>query len=166
MLAIIGIIAVFGAVIGGFLMEKGPLLVLMQPAELVIIGGAAMGTILIANPPHILGKIMKGIMGAFTGSKFTKARYLETLKMMFEMFQRARKEGLVALEADVDEPDKSKVFSAYPAFLKDGHVCRFVCDTMRTAAMRRRGRIRPGSDDGTGYGRAPSRGRPAGRRPQ
>ena len=68
MFAIIGIVVVFGAVVGGYLMEKGNLLVLLQPAELVIIGGAAVGTVLIANPPHILSKIAKGVGGAFKGS--------------------------------------------------------------------------------------------------
>ena len=133
MLAIIGILVVFGAVVGGYLMEKGPLAVLMQPAELVIILGSAIGTVLISNPPVVLTKMLKGIAGAFTGSKFSKKAYMDYLKMMFELFNRGRKEGLAAIEADIDEPAKSKTFSAYPAFLKDHHVCAFVCDSMRMA---------------------------------
>ncbi|MGC2294669.1 MAG: motility-associated protein, partial [Candidatus Acidiferrales bacterium] len=86
MFIIIGIVVVFGAVIGGFLMEHGNLRVLIQPAELVTIGGAALGTMLIANPLHILKKIISGITGAFGGSKYNKQRYLESLKMMFELF--------------------------------------------------------------------------------
>jgi chemotaxis protein MotA len=134
MFVIIGIVVVFGAVIAGYLMEHGNLRVLVQPAELVIIGGAAIGTVLIANPLHILKALAGGIGGVFGGSKFGKAQYLETIKMMYELFSRARKEGLMALEADSDAPDKSPVFSKYPKFLKNHHALAFVCDTLRMAA--------------------------------
>ena len=77
MFSIIGIVVVFGAIVGGYLMEKGNLLVLMQPAELLIIGGAALGTVLVGNPPHILKSILGGLMGVFTGSGFTRKRYLD-----------------------------------------------------------------------------------------
>lgn len=115
-------------------MEHGNLKVLIQPAELVIIGGAAVGTVLIANPLYILKAIAGGIGGAFGGSKYGKDKYLETLKMMYELFGRARKDGLMALETDSDAPDKSPVFSKYPKFLKDHHALAFVCDTLRMAA--------------------------------
>lgn len=134
MFAIVGILVVFGAVIGGYLMEHGNLKVLIQPAELVIIGGAAIGTVLIGNPPYILSKIIKGVIGVFGGSKYSTARYLETLKMMYELFNRARKDGLAAVEADVENPEQSKVLSAYPNIIKDHHVRDFICDTVRTAA--------------------------------
>src|SRR5581483_7866968 len=84
MFSIIGIIVVFGAVVGGYLMEKGRMAVLLQPAELVIILGAGIGTILIANPPHILAKIGNGLIGAFKGSRYGKQWYLSSLKMMFD----------------------------------------------------------------------------------
>lgn len=134
MFVIIGIVVVFGAVVAGYLMEKGNLRVLIQPAELVIIAGAAIGTVLIANPLHILKAIAGGIGGVFGGGKFSKDKYLETLKMMYELFARARKEGLMALETDSDAPDKSPVFSKYPKFLKDHHALAFVCDTIRMAS--------------------------------
>src|SRR5437764_1109226 len=134
MFVIIGIVVVFGAVVAGYLMEHGNLKVLIQPAELIIIGGAAIGTVLIANPMYILKAIAGGIGGAFGGTKFSKDKYLETLKMLFELFSRARKEGLMALETDSDAPDKSPVFSKYPKFLKDHHALDFVCDTIRMAA--------------------------------
>src|SRR5579871_6919011 len=100
MFVIIGIVVVIGAIVGGYLMEHGNLRVLVQPAELVIIGGAAIGTVLIANPLHILKALAGGITGVFGGSKYGKAQYLETMKMMYELFTRARKEGLMALETD------------------------------------------------------------------
>jgi chemotaxis protein MotA len=95
MFVIIGIIVVFGAVLAGYLMEHRNVKVLIQPAELVIIGGAAIGTVLIANPLHTLKAIISGIAGVFGGSKFGRDRYLETLRMMHELFSRARKEGLI-----------------------------------------------------------------------
>jgi chemotaxis protein MotA len=133
MFSIIGILIVFGAVLGGFLMEKGPLLVLLQPSEFLIIAGAGIGTMLAANPLHVLKKIVSGMTQILGGSKFTKQRYLDSLKMMFALFNKARKEGLVGIETDIEEPEKSPLFSKYPAFLKDHHVRDFVCDTMRMA---------------------------------
>jgi chemotaxis protein MotA len=131
MFTIIGIVVVFGCVVAGYLMEHGNLRVLVQPAELVIIGGAAIGTVLISNPLHILKQIVGGITGVFKGSPFTKQRYLDTLKMMYDLLNKARKEGLMTLEADVEEPDKSPILSKYPGFLKDHHVRDFVCDSLR-----------------------------------
>src|SRR6202166_4829133 len=107
MFAIIGIVIVFGSVIGGYLMEHGNLKVLLQPAELVIIGGASIGTVLIANPLHILKQIVGGVIGVFKGAKVNKQTYLDLLKMMFSLFNKARKEGLMALESDVENPSKS-----------------------------------------------------------
>ena len=133
MFAIIGIVIVFGSVIGGYLMEHGNLRVLVQPAELVVIGGAAIGTVLIANPLHILKQIVGGVAGVFGGSKFTKQRYLESLKMIYELLNKARREGLMALEADVEDPAKSPILAKYPAFLKDHHIRDYLCDTMRMA---------------------------------
>ena len=131
MFAIIGIVVVIGAVIGGFLMEKGNLAVLIQPAELVIIGGAAAGTLLIGNPLPVVMKIFKGLIGVLKPSPYSKAYFLETLKMLNELFGYARKNGLVKLESDVEEPEKSPVFSKYPKFLHNHHAVHFLCDTLR-----------------------------------
>src|SRR5579864_2247616 len=133
MFVIIGILVVFGAVAGGYLMEHGNLRVLMQPAELIIIGGAASGTVLVANPLHILKKIVGGMVSVFKGSKCTQKFYLDSLKTMYDLFNKARREGLIALESDVEEPEKSPIFSKNPTFLKDHHLRDFVCDTMRMA---------------------------------
>jgi chemotaxis protein MotA len=133
MISIVGILVVLGAVIGGFLMEKGKLAVLIQPAELVTIGGAAIGTMLAANPVHILKGVAANLVGVLKGSKFTKQRYVDTLKMMFTLYTKARKEGMVSIESDIEDPEKSPLFSKYPAFIKDHHVRDFVCDTMRMA---------------------------------
>jgi chemotaxis protein MotA len=133
MFAIIGILVVFGCVVGGYLMEHGNLRVLVQPAELVTIGGAAVGTILIANPLHILKKIASGIGGVFGGSKYTRQTYIDSLKMMYDLLNKARKDGLMALESDVEEPDKSQLFAKGPPVFKNHHVRDFVCDSLRMA---------------------------------
>jgi chemotaxis protein MotA len=135
MFAIIGIVVVFGAVIGGFLMEKGNLMVLMQPAELLIIGGAAAGTLLIANPPRVLTGILKGITGAFTGSRYTKDWHLDSLKLLYEFFDMARRSGVASLEAEIEDFSKSKTFARHPAIAKDHHVCAFIADTFRTTMI-------------------------------
>lgn len=134
MFAIVGLLVVLGAVVGGYLIEKGNLTVLIQPAELIIIGGAALGTVLIANPIHILKKIAAGITGILKGSPFTKQRYLDSLKMMYELFSRARRDGMMALESDSDNPEQSPIFSKYPDFLKDHRIRDFVCDSIRMAS--------------------------------
>ncbi|MEZ5355214.1 MAG: flagellar motor stator protein MotA [Bryobacteraceae bacterium] len=131
MFAIIGIVVVIGAIIGGYLMEHGHLEVLFQPAELVIIGGAALGTLLIANPLPTIIKLMKGLIGVMKGSRFKKDLYLETLKMMNALFLSARKNGATKLEADVEDPHKSDVFNKFPGFLADHHAVDFFCDTLR-----------------------------------
>jgi chemotaxis protein MotA len=133
MFAIIGIVIVFGSVIGGFLMEKGHMQVLLQPAELLIIAGAATGTLLVANPIHIIKGIAAGLLGALKGSPFTKSRYLNALKMMYQFLNKVRKEGLLSVENDVEKPTESAIFKNYPEFLADHHARDFVCDTLRTA---------------------------------
>ena len=96
MFAIIGIVLVIGAIIGGYLMEHGHLEVLVQPAELVIIGGAAIGTLLIANPLSVVTALIKGLIGVLKGSPYSKKFYLDSLKMLNEIFTYARKNGFRA----------------------------------------------------------------------
>jgi chemotaxis protein MotA len=133
MFAIIGILVVFGAVVAGYLMEHGNIRVLLQPAELIIIGGAVIGTVLVANPLHILKKIIAGLGGVFRGSKFTRDQYLALLKTMYDFLNKARKDGIVSLEGDVEEPAKSLILSRNTLLMQDHHLRDFLCDTMRTA---------------------------------
>ena len=106
-------------------------MVLFQPYEFLIIGGAAFGSLFIANPMPVVIGVFKGILGIFKGSPYSKAFYLEQLKMLFDVFNYARKNGLVKLEADVEDPDKSQLFTKYPKFIKNHHAVHFVCDTLR-----------------------------------
>jgi chemotaxis protein MotA len=107
--------------------------VLVQPAELLIIGGASIGTLLVANPMHILKGIVSSLKGVLTGSKLDKQRYLNLLKMMYVFLNKVRKEGLLSVENDVEKPKESAIFKVFPEFLADHHALNFVCDTLRMA---------------------------------
>lgn len=133
MFTIIGIVVVIGAILGGYLFEHGNVTVLVQPAEIIIIGGAALGTLLIANPLPIIIGVLRGILATFKPSKYSKAYYLTTLRMLNDLFKKARRGGLTSLESDVEEPENSETFKNYPEILKDHHAVEFICDTLRTA---------------------------------
>jgi chemotaxis protein MotA len=132
MFPILGIVVVFGCIAAGYLIEKGNLLVLMQPAELLIILGAAIGTVLIGNPPHLLKSIVSSVLTVFKGTRYSAAFYLDTLKFLNDFFGVSRKNGLTALEKDLDEPDKSALFKRHTSFSSNQQVMHFFCDTMRT----------------------------------
>jgi chemotaxis protein MotA len=134
MLAIIGLVVVTGAVISGFLMEKGQIMVLFQPAEFLIIGGAALGTLLVGVPPKVLKSVISQL-GKILGSGPTKKSYTDLMVMMYELFNVARKDGLVGLEAHIESPEKSAVLSKYPDLMKNHHALGFLVDTMRLIIM-------------------------------
>ncbi|MDP3284599.1 MAG: flagellar motor stator protein MotA [Desulfobacterales bacterium] len=131
MFVIIGIVVVLGSVLGGFMLEGGPLLVLMQVAEFLIIGGAALGALLISAPASLLKKIIEKMIATLKGSAVSKKSYLDLLKLMFDIFQLSRKEGLIALETHIEKPESSAIFAKYPEFLKNRHLIHFMCDTFR-----------------------------------
>lgn len=134
MLVIIGVVVVIGCILGGYLLEHGLLMVLFQPAELLIIGGAALGALLIGNPMSVIKHVIHGLLGTIKGSPYTKAYYLKTMKMLYDFFSHTRKNGIAAAEADLDDPKKSAILSKYPEFLNDTYANRFFCDSLRTAA--------------------------------
>jgi chemotaxis protein MotA len=132
MFIIIGAIVVLVSVIGGYLLEHGNLSMLLQPVELLIIGGAALGALIIASPLRVMKRIISGVLRALTGKSVTKADYMDALIMLNEIFSKIRKEGLVSIESDVDSPGESKIFSSHPKFLKNHHAVALVTDTLRT----------------------------------
>ena len=133
MFALIGLVIVIASVVAGYILSSGQMAVLFQPYELLIILGSAIGTLLVANPLPVVIGIAKGMIGIIKGSPYTKAVYLEHLKMFNDLFSTARKNGIVKLEPDVEEPDKSQIFSKYPSFAKNHHALYFVADTLRMA---------------------------------
>jgi chemotaxis protein MotA len=128
---IIGIILVLACVIGGFLMIQGPLGVLMQPSEFVVIGGAAIGAMLAANPIKLLKLLAAKIPVALKGSPYNKLSYAEVLRLQYEVFINAKKGGLLSIEEDVNSPAESSIFSKYPKFLANHHAVEFFCDAMK-----------------------------------
>ncbi len=133
MVSIVGIVLVIACVLAGFLMDKGKIGVLVQPAEVLIIVGAAIGTIVAANPIHTLKQTAVRLINVVKGAEFSNSRYVDTLKMLFDLLARSRKEGSIAIESDIEAPEKSPIFSRYPEFLKNHHALNFVCDTLRMA---------------------------------
>ena len=131
MLALVGILLVFGAVFGGYMVEKGNPWVLLQPAELLIVGGAAVGITLVANPPSTIGKMLRGTRAAFRRPVHTRQSYLRNLRMLYEIFTFSQRAGIMALEGDVENPPNSRIFSNYPELLKDQNTLRFICDSLR-----------------------------------
>ncbi|MGH9902367.1 MAG: flagellar motor stator protein MotA, partial [Pyrinomonadaceae bacterium] len=131
MFIIIGIIIVMGCVIGGFLMINGPLHALIQPSEFVVIGGAAIGTMVAANPLKNLMLILKKLPPALKGSPYNKATYTELLRMQYEVYVNAKKGGLLSIEEDINTPATSSIFSKYPKFLSNHHATDFFCDAMK-----------------------------------
>ncbi len=131
MFVIIGFVLVFAAMLGGYVMHGGNLLVLIQPSEFIIIGGVAFGSMLIANPLHITKGVFTGILKTLKGPSVNKEAFLDLIQLLYETFQFAKKEGLIALEKHVEEPKSSSIFSKYPTFLENHHAVTFFCDTLK-----------------------------------
>ena len=130
MLAIIGIVVVFGTVIGGFMIEGGPFMVLMQPVEFLIIGGAVIGGLLIAVPMKVLKILVSQVIGML-GTGLGKKAYLEVLQVMYDLFTKAKREGFTAVDSDLAAPKESPIFSKYAGFVKNHHAMTFLCDSLR-----------------------------------
>jgi chemotaxis protein MotA len=135
MLVILGMLIVFGAVIGGFMLEQGNPWVLLQPAELLIVGGAAVGILLVANPSGVIRRMAHGIQSVFRASIYTREFYVLNLRMLFELFSFAQRAGVMALENEIEDPEKSSIFTNYPAFLRDRGSREFVCDSLRMVVI-------------------------------
>lgn len=131
MFVIIGWAVVLGAVLGGFLMAGGHVAALIQPSELVVIGGAAIGAFLVSNSPKVIKATLGAMPSLFKGSRFTKALYMDLLSMLYEILAKVRKEGLMSIENDVDSPDQSPIFSKYPSIAGDHHAMEFLTDYLR-----------------------------------
>lgn len=133
MFVIIGYVLSLVCVFGVFILHGGNIMVVLHalPFEMATIGGAAVGAFLVSNQPKVIKATLKALGGVLKSSKYTKARYLELMAMLYEILQKARKEGLMAIEKDVDAPQESEVFSKYPTVGKDHHVIEFTTDYLR-----------------------------------
>ena len=130
MFIFIGIAVVLGGVLTGYVLEGGHILALNQPLEVLIIGGAALGAMLISTPLNVMKGIFSQLKSVMSGG-YVKKDYLDLLVMMFEVFHVARKDGLIGLENHVEHPMDSEIFKRYPKFLNNHHAVAFFADTMR-----------------------------------
>ena len=133
MLVLIGYIVAFGCIFGMYVLHGGSVGVLVKalPFEMVTIGGGALGAFIVSNQPKVLKATLKAIPAALKPSRFTKARYMEIMALLYELLQKARKEGLMSIEADVEDPQSSTVFQNYPQLMADHHVMEFLTDYLR-----------------------------------
>lgn len=129
-MAILGMLVVIGSVLGGYIGHGGKLPVLIQPTELLIIGGAGLGSVMISAPVPLIKRMIKQLTGALGGHQPDQDEYMELLKLIFELTKMGR-QNLMGLEAHVEKPEASDVFKRYPKFLKNHHAVHFLCDTLK-----------------------------------
>lgn len=127
----LGALVVIGSVLGGFMWHGGQPLALNQPNEVLIIGGAALGSLIISTPIGVIKAMIAQIKGVLTGGGYKKKDYLDLLVMLYEIFNVARRDGLVGLENHVEHPQESDILTRYPKFTKNHHAVNFFADTMR-----------------------------------
>jgi chemotaxis protein MotA len=133
MFVIIGWVVALACVFGVFVAHGGNIGVVLKalPFEMTTIFGAAIGAFLVNNQMGVIKSTVAGVAQCFKGSKINKQHYMELLTLLYEILQKARKEGLMAIESDVEEPEKSAVFKRFPTILADHHLMEFVTDYMR-----------------------------------
>ncbi|MBK7059109.1 MAG: flagellar motor stator protein MotA [Rubrivivax sp.] len=133
MFVIVGWILALGCIFGVYVVHGGNISVILHalPFEMITIFGAATGAFLANNQMKVVKASIRGLAACFKGSKFSKARYMELLALMYDILQKARKEGLMSIEKDVEEPHNSPLFQKYPAVGNDHHVTEFITDYLR-----------------------------------
>ncbi len=131
MLVIIGYVVVIAGVFGGYAMNGGHLAALLQPLELVMIGGGAFGAFMVGNNAKTLKATLAALPSLFKGSRYTKDLYMELMSLLFDVLSKVRKEGLMSIEGDIDSPEQSPLFSKYPSVLEDHHIVEFMTDYLR-----------------------------------
>ncbi|MCK9285594.1 MAG: flagellar motor stator protein MotA [Rhodocyclaceae bacterium] len=131
MFVIIGYVLILGGVLGGFVLAGGHVHSLIQPTELLTIGGAGLGAFFVANPPKVIKATLSAVPTVLKGSKFSKALYLDLLAMLYEILAKVRKEGLMSIEGDIENPESSPIFARYPGIASDHHLLEFLTDYLR-----------------------------------
>jgi chemotaxis protein MotA len=128
---LIGLAVVIGSVLLGYVAHHGQLIVLWQWTEFVIIGGAGLGALIVGNSPAVVKAIGRDLLGLLKPNPFSEKSYAQLLQVLYDIFQKARKDGLVGLEAHIEEPEKSDIFLSYPDFMAKHHAVNFLCDTLK-----------------------------------
>jgi chemotaxis protein MotA len=127
MIIVVGCIVVIGAVLGGFTMAGGHIGALIHPSELLTIGGAAVGALVVSSPKKVLVDLAKGLVTTLKGTPYTKSAYEELFKCMYDMMRLARRDGLLALESHVYHPENSNILARYPRINGNPHLVKFIC---------------------------------------
>ncbi len=131
MIQIIGSLVVVGCVVGGFILEGGHILALWHPTEVLIIVGAALGAFMTSNPPKVCKAAFVGAIGFVKGPRYKRDDYVALLKLLYEILVKIRKEGLMAIEGDLEAPDGGTLFKNYPQIVADHHLMDFIRDCLR-----------------------------------
>jgi len=131
MFLLIGLVVVFGSVIGGYVWHHGNLAVLVQPSEFLIIGGAAIGSMIVGNSPALLKSVLRECLHLLKPNPYNRASYSELLQVMYQVFAMARKDGLNGLDAHIEDPQKSAIFAKYPFFQSHENAVAFFTDTLK-----------------------------------
>jgi len=131
MLIIVGYLVIFLCVFGGFALSGGHLAAIFQPLELLIICGAAFGAFIVANSMAALKAVGKALPSAFKGQKSARVMSVDLLSLLYNLLNKARQQGLMSLESDIDEAEKSPIFTAYPRLMAKHHIIEFICDYLR-----------------------------------
>jgi chemotaxis protein MotA len=131
MLLVVGYVIVFASVFGGFALSGGHLAAMMQPLEFLIIGGAAFGAFVVGNPLKVLKSTMATLPSLLKGSRYPKSVYMELMALLYELLGKMRKEGMMSIERDVEDPQASALFAQYPTILHDHHLMEFITDYLR-----------------------------------
>jgi chemotaxis protein MotA len=131
MFVIIGSVIVIGCVLGGFVMEGGHILALWHPSEIIVIVGAALGAFITSNPMKIVKSSFAGAITVVKAPRYGRSDYVDLLKLLYDILVKIRKEGVLAVEGDIEDPAKSALFSKYPRIMGDHHMVEFITDCMR-----------------------------------
>lgn len=131
MFVIIGYVIVCACVFGGFVLAGGHLASLWQPVEVLMIAGAAVGAFFVGNNPKAIKATMAALPTLFKGSKYNRALYMELMSLLYDLLSKIRKEGLMSIESDVEEPENSAIFTKYPTIAGDHHLTEFLTDYLR-----------------------------------
>ncbi len=140
MIVIVGFIVVLGAVLGGFSMAGGHVGALLHISEFIVIGGAALGALIVMSPKKVILDIVKGLLQTLKGAPYDRKAYEELIKALYEMFMLGRREGMIALEEHVNTPATSAILSKYPSIQKNHHAVEFLCNALRPIVD---GRVKP-----------------------
>jgi chemotaxis protein MotA len=128
---LLGLVTVFGSIVLGYTMHHGHLAVLVQTSEFIIIGGAATGALLVANPPAVIKGIARQVIALLKPNPFNQRSYAELLQALYELFQTARRDGLIGVERHIENPAASDLFQKYPTFRSQSHALAFLTDTLK-----------------------------------